>query len=705
MRWTVILWLATTSGCTWIDQEAFDEVRDGDGDGVSRDVDCDDGDDEVGLAGTWYADADGDGFGAALTTRAACDAPQGFVADGSDCDDDDGSVYPGAAEVCGGRDEDCDGLVDDLDPSLGGTLPLWVPDGDDDGFPAASTGTATVGACLAPAGYVPAPAGDDPVDCDDADSSAFPGGTELCDGADNDCDGRVDADVVPESAGSARFLIDSDDDGWPAHPSDGAAHFCADAIVAGRVAEPLWHDALAAASLDEEAGLDCRDGDATVHPTADDPFYDGIDSNCDGASDWDADGDGVNTTFAPDEEAGGDCDDADATVLPGATEDCTAVDRDCSGTPYDAPDTDPSVDSYVPDADGDGWPADDTEVLLCAAAATTGWMTAEAYSDQLIAHPGLVATLDCDDDDDARYPSADDRWYDGVDSDCDGWSDFDADRDGEDKVIGDNETGFRGTSDTPYRTEAWDFILAGGALFNHLDYSFVAGHEDGTFEYPATQPGGGNTGFRRQMKILSDFIHSFDFVNMQPDNSVIDAPDLGGGTARGQDSDAAPRSAALGRALPGAPGRSRRPSHAQRASVASLVGLSASALVAAHRCAVPGLLGGGQIVLERGDGGVGAGRGGPQLRAGEARECGWLHGRRRLACRRRTRRASGNARAGGGQCGQRRCQCLAGPGAADLPHRVCRPGRGGKLHPPGLRPPAAPASHRQGEFLRPPRRA
>ena len=100
------------------------------------------------------------------------------------------------------------------------------------------------------------------------------------------------------------------------------------------------------------------------------------------------------------------------------------------------------------------------------------------------------------------------------------------------KVIGDNETGFRGTSDTPYRTEAWDFILAGGGLFNHLDYSFVAGHEEGTFDYPATQPGGGNTGFRRQMKILSDFIHSFDFVNMQPDNSVIDAPELGGGTAR-----------------------------------------------------------------------------------------------------------------------------------------------------------------------------
>src|SRR4030095_7012222 len=40
------------------------------------------------------------------------------------------------------------------------------------------------------------------------------------------------------------------------------------------------------------------------------------------------------------------------------------------------------------------------------------------------------------------------------------------------KVIGDNETGFRGTNDLPYRVEAWSFILAGGGLYNNLDYSF-----------------------------------------------------------------------------------------------------------------------------------------------------------------------------------------------------------------------------------------
>ncbi len=59
------------------------------------------------------------------------------------------------------------------------------------------------------------------------------------------------------------------------------------------------------------------------------------------------------------------------------------------------------------------------------------------------------------------------------------------------RLIGDNETGFRGTADLAYRTEGWDFILAGGGLYNNLDYSFTVGHEDGTFVFPSTQPGGG----------------------------------------------------------------------------------------------------------------------------------------------------------------------------------------------------------------------
>jgi len=88
------------------------------------------------------------------------------------------------------------------------------------------------------------------------------------------------------------------------------------------------------------------------------------------------------------------------------------------------------------------------------------------------------------------------------------------------RVIGDNETGFRGTNDFPYRTEAWAFLHAGGGLFNHLDYSFVAGREDGTFVYPANQPGGGNPALRKQFAQLARWMQGMPFVRMHP------APDL-----------------------------------------------------------------------------------------------------------------------------------------------------------------------------------
>ncbi len=91
------------------------------------------------------------------------------------------------------------------------------------------------------------------------------------------------------------------------------------------------------------------------------------------------------------------------------------------------------------------------------------------------------------------------------------------------RVIGYDETGFDGTLDEVYRIQAWDFILAGGGHFNHLDYSFAVGAEDGSFAFPGTQPGGGGRALRGQLRGLSQFIHSFDFVRMKPDSAVIRA--------------------------------------------------------------------------------------------------------------------------------------------------------------------------------------
>jgi hypothetical protein len=101
------------------------------------------------------------------------------------------------------------------------------------------------------------------------------------------------------------------------------------------------------------------------------------------------------------------------------------------------------------------------------------------------------------------------------------------------KVIGDNETGFRGTNDTHYRIEGWEFIMAGGALYNNLDYSFAVNHEDGTFAYPPRQPGGGSPALRQQLAYLSQFIHGFDFIHMKPDNSFIKGGVPENATARG----------------------------------------------------------------------------------------------------------------------------------------------------------------------------
>ena len=87
------------------------------------------------------------------------------------------------------------------------------------------------------------------------------------------------------------------------------------------------------------------------------------------------------------------------------------------------------------------------------------------------------------------------------------------------KVIGFDESGFAGTEDITYRRQAWRFMLSGGGLFNNLDYSFFVGHEDGLGKNKA--PGGGSRTLRRQLKILSDFLHSFDLPKLQPNSSCV----------------------------------------------------------------------------------------------------------------------------------------------------------------------------------------
>lgn len=89
------------------------------------------------------------------------------------------------------------------------------------------------------------------------------------------------------------------------------------------------------------------------------------------------------------------------------------------------------------------------------------------------------------------------------------------------KAIGMNETGFDGTFDAVYRIQGWDFLLAGGALYNNLDYSFATGFEDGTFPVPGSDPGWGSRTLRTQLKHLAAFMQAIPFVAMRPDADLL----------------------------------------------------------------------------------------------------------------------------------------------------------------------------------------
>ena len=97
-------------------------------------------------------------------------------------------------------------------------------------------------------------------------------------------------------------------------------------------------------------------------------------------------------------------------------------------------------------------------------------------------------------------------------------------------AIGDNETGFRGSEPKPYRQEAWGFLLAGGSLFNNLDYSFWVGHEDGSGEIAA--PGGGGNALRHQLEVLRDYVNRLDLLVARPAQDLVLSVEPDGVTAR-----------------------------------------------------------------------------------------------------------------------------------------------------------------------------
>lgn len=74
-----------------------------------------------------------------------------------------------------------------------------------------------------------------------------------------------------------------------------------------------------------------------------------------------------------------------------------------------------------------------------------------------------------------------------------------------------------------YRSQAWKFILAGGALYNNLDFSFTVGSEDGSCPIDGKTPGWGHAQYRKQLKIMKNFVEGFDFIKMKPYNFILQA--------------------------------------------------------------------------------------------------------------------------------------------------------------------------------------
>ena len=285
-----------------------------------------DGEVDEGVQSVFFIDNDGDGFGDPENTVEACDAPEGSVPNGNDCDDTEATVFPANSERCDGLDNDCNGEIDEDIPSE------WFFDADGDGF---GDDAQQVETCLPDEGYVEISG-----DCDDTNGAVFPEAEEICDSVDNNCDGDIDEGLL------SLFYIDADLDGY----GDSAT------LEACELTEGL--------SL---VGGDCDDAASQINPGEDEVCGDSLDNNCDGVSDeasainattWyqDSDGDGFGLNSQSQVSCdpptdyvstNGDCDDTNATIYVGAPELCDGIINDCNTNTLPSDEIDDDTDGYV----------------------------------------------------------------------------------------------------------------------------------------------------------------------------------------------------------------------------------------------------------------------------------------------------------------------------------------------------------------------
>lgn len=317
-------------------------------DGLDNNCDGTTDDDAIDRS-TWYVDDDADSFGELGQSTLDCNQPTGYVSDSTDCNDSEALIYPQAAEVCDGIDNDCDSLSDDADPDVQ-NQPTWYLDADNDSYGADSITTIS---CNQPLSYTGVGG-----DCDDLNNQIFPTGTEVCDGLDNDCNGQTDEglelifylDDDGDSYGDVNSLQmdctqplgyvtnaddcdDTEELAWTGNTEtcDSVDNDCNGQIDEGVL--PIWYldldgdgygttaSVIEACSSPSTAYValdgDCDDSEITYHPNAPIGCAD-IDQNCDGIVDQDNDGDG----FSDYNCGGSDCDDSDISMFPNAAGDC-----------------------------------------------------------------------------------------------------------------------------------------------------------------------------------------------------------------------------------------------------------------------------------------------------------------------------------------------------------------------------------------------
>ncbi|MGA1840100.1 MAG: MopE-related protein, partial [bacterium] len=163
------------------------------------DNDCNGQIDEGFSLHIYFIDADGDGYGDANSPIESCYQPIGYVVDNTDCIDNDNSIHPNGLDICDGKDNDCNGVIDDPNKLA---YEYYYLDSDGDGY-----GDPNISqyACKKPPEYAK-----NPEDCDDTDKDVYLAAIEICDKKDNNCDGKVD---VEGSQGCTIYYKDEDQDG------------------------------------------------------------------------------------------------------------------------------------------------------------------------------------------------------------------------------------------------------------------------------------------------------------------------------------------------------------------------------------------------------------------------------------------------------------------------------------------------------------